>query len=55
MEFVDGRYAEALPGLEAVPDGAWEMMYALACYGHLRLEDRAMTVLARFAAEGQEP
>jgi len=55
VDFVDGRYAEALPGLEAIPDGAWEMMYALACYGHLGLADKARVVLARFAAEGRNP
>lgn len=53
VDFVDGRYAEALPGLEAIPDGAWEMMYALACYGHLGLADKARAVLARFEAEGR--
>jgi TolB-like protein len=33
--FADGRYAEALPAFLAVPDGAWEAMYALACMGLL--------------------
>ena len=53
IDFSDGRYAEALPGLEAIPDGAWDMMYALSCNGHLGLADRARTCLARCKAEGR--
>ena len=55
VEFVENHYTEALPGFEAFPDGAWEMMYALACCGHLGLEDQAKAILKRFAAEGRNP
>jgi tetratricopeptide (TPR) repeat protein len=34
-QFVEGLYEKALPSFLAVPDGAWDCMYALACLGHL--------------------
>jgi TolB-like protein len=34
-DFVDGSYEKALPTFLAIPDGAWDCMYALACLGHL--------------------
>lgn len=38
-DFLDGDYARALPAFLAVPEGAWDTMYALACFG--LLGDRA--------------
>jgi TolB-like protein len=55
VEFVENRYSEALPGFEMFPDGAWEMMYALACYGHLGQKDKVQAVLERFESEGRKP
>ena len=53
--FGEERYAEVLAGVEAVPDGAWDMMYALACYGHLGLSEKARATLARFHSQGRRP
>ena len=44
-----------LAGVEVIPDGTWDMMYALACYGHLGLADKAKATLARFASQGRRP
>jgi TolB-like protein len=51
--FLEGRYAEAIPPLEAIPDGGWDMMYALSCYGHLGLRQKALDCRQRFASEGR--
>ena len=32
-DFAEGHYAKALHAFMAIPEGAWDMMYALACYG----------------------
>ena len=37
LEFIDGRYADALPRFLAFPEeAAFDAMYALACAGQLR-------------------
>ncbi len=51
--FSESRYAEALPPLEAIPDGGWDMMYALSCYGHLGFRQKARDCRDRFANEGR--
>jgi TolB-like protein len=53
--FGEERFAEVLAGVEVIPDGTWDMMYALACYGHLGLADKAKATLARFASQGRRP
>ena len=55
IDIADGHYAKALPGVEFATDSAWEMMYALACYGHLGLQEEARTCIARFRQEGRAP
>jgi tetratricopeptide (TPR) repeat protein len=53
--FPEGGFADVLPGVEAIPEGFWDSMYAMACYGHLGLADKARNCMARFAAEGRVP
>jgi len=51
--FAERDYAGVLAGVEAVPDGTWDMMYALACYGHLGLKDKARATLKSFRDQGR--
>ncbi|MCB1379237.1 MAG: winged helix-turn-helix domain-containing protein [Alphaproteobacteria bacterium] len=53
--FPEGQFAEVLSGVEAIPEGFWDCMYAMACYGHLGLRDKARACMARFEAEGRVP
>ena len=53
IAFAEGNYEESAAGVEAVPDCAWDMMYALACYGHLGHRDKAAAVLARMKSGGR--
>jgi TolB-like protein len=53
--FVEGRYEETLAGVEPVPECAWDVMYALSCYGHLGQGERARALRAQFSALGGEP
>ena len=56
LAFAAGRYGETLAGVEPIADdAAWDMMYALACYGLLGDAESARTTLARLAAEGRVP
>ncbi len=55
VAFAAGRYEETLAGVEPAADVAWDMMYALACYGHMGETAKARAVLDRFAAEGRNP
>ena len=50
----EGRYADCLDGVEPVTDAAWDIMYSLACYGHLGLQEKARGVLARMARMGAD-
>ena len=52
--FGEGQFVEVLPGVEPMTDGAWDMMYAMACYGHLGLKDKARATLKRFRDQGRE-
>ena len=52
--FAEGRYADCLDGVEPVTDAAWDIMYSLACYGHLGLQEKARGVLARMARMGAD-
>jgi TolB-like protein len=53
-KFVEERFAEVLPGVEPMIDGAWDMMYALSCYGHLGFKDKARETLQRFRDHGRQ-
>jgi TolB-like protein len=53
IAFQDGRYREAMQGLAAKSGCAWQMMYLIACHGHLDELDKARDIVARFAAEGR--
>ena len=53
-KFAEGRFAEVLVGVEPIQDGTWDMMYALSCYGHLGLKDKARETLARFRDQGRQ-
>ena len=53
--FSEGRYEDTLAGVESIGEFAWDMMYALACYGHLGLVEQAREVLARFRQQGRNP
>lgn len=52
--FVEGRYEEALPAFFAIPDGAWDTMYAMSCLGHLGLYEQATAYKARYLAAGKK-
>jgi len=52
--FAEGHFAAVLPGVEPTTDGAWDMMYALSCYGHLGLKDKARETVKRFRDHGRE-
>ena len=53
--FVEGQYAKAVPAFIAIPDGAWDMMYALACYGLMGEKSNAREILAKLARAGKSP
>ena len=49
-DFIEGRYAEALPAFLTIPDAAFDAMYALACLGHLEDRAQAAACKSRFEA-----
>lgn len=51
--FVEGRYAEALPGFEALPDCAYDSTYVLACHGLLGDKQKAAQVRERNVGAGR--
>jgi TolB-like protein len=51
--FVEGRYAEVLPGFEALPDCAWDNTYVLACHGLTGDREKAAQVRERNARAGR--
>jgi len=55
LAFAEGRYAEALEGVEPLAEFAWDTMYALSCCGHLGLAERAKAIYARFREYGPDP
>ncbi len=55
VAFAEGRYAEALAGIEAVPLPAWDIMYALACYGLMGEKMKAQATLSRLKEAGRSP
>jgi TolB-like protein/tetratricopeptide (TPR) repeat protein len=52
--FVEGRYAEALPGFEAIPDCAYDNTYVLACHGLLGNGEKAARIMERNARAGRQ-
>ncbi len=54
-DFVEGHYAKAVPAFMAIPDGAWDMMYALACYGHLGEKSKARVIRTKLSEAGRNP
>jgi len=52
-DFVEGQYAKALPAFIAIPDGAWDAMYALSCLGHLGDAVGARQLKASMKATGR--
>lgn len=55
VAFADGRYAETLAGVEPIPLPAWDIMYALACYGLMGEKEKTRATLARLAESGRSP
>jgi tetratricopeptide (TPR) repeat protein len=50
LHFAEGSYEKALPAFLAVPDGAWDCMYALACLGQLGDNAQARSLIQRHGA-----
>jgi TolB-like protein len=55
VAFAEGRYAETLAGVEPIPIPAWDIMYALACYGLMGEKLKARATLAKLAEAGRNP
>jgi len=54
LAFVEGRYEEALPGFEALPDCAYDSTYVLACHGLLGDKQKAAQVREHNAGAGRK-
>src|SRR5262249_25725360 len=52
--FVEGRYADALPAFEALPDCAYDNTYVLACHGLLGDRQKAAQVRERNVRAGKK-
>ena len=52
--FVESGYEDALPAFVAIPDAAWDTMYAMSCMGHLGLYEQAAACRARYLAAGKK-
>ncbi len=50
--FAEGRYEDCIAGVEPIPGIAWDVMYALASYGHLGWKDKALQTRQRIAQSG---
>ena len=55
LAFASGHYDETLAGVEPIGEAAWDVMYALACYGLKGDAGSARAALARLAADGRSP
>ncbi len=53
IAFQEERYRDAIKDLAVRPDGAWQMMYQIACHGLLGERDKAQAIVERFAAQGR--
>lgn len=54
IAFAEGRYEEALAGVEPIHIPAWDIMYVLACYGHLGDKVKARAKLAELTEAGRK-
>lgn len=52
--FVEGRYADALPGFEALPDCAYDNTYVLACHGLMGNKEKAAQIRERNVRAGKK-
>jgi adenylate cyclase len=52
--FVEGRYADALPGFEALPDCAYDNTYVLACHGLMGNKQKAAQIRERNVRAGRK-
>ncbi len=50
-DFVEGRHEKAVSAFLAVPEGAWDTMYALTCLGHIGDRTGVARVLERVRTE----
>ena len=55
VAFIEGRYEHTLAGVEPFPISAWDVMYALACYGLMGEKLKARATLAKLAEAGRNP
>ncbi len=55
VAFAEGRYEHTLAGVEPIPEQAWDVMYALACYGLMGEKQKARATLAKLAEAGRNP
>ena len=55
IAFVEGHYEETLAGVEPQVEMAWDIMYALSCYGHLGRAEQALATLAQLQKQGRVP
>ena len=53
LDFAEGNYAAAAPAFLAIPDSAFDVMYALACLGHLDDRPGIARIRAEMAAKGR--
>ena len=53
LDFAEGNYATALPAFLAIPDCAFDAMYALACLGHLGDRTGIEKIQKEMASRGQ--
>ncbi len=53
MAFQEQRFRDAIPALSPCSELAWQMMYLIACHGHLGERDEAQAIVTRFAAQGR--
>jgi TolB-like protein len=53
--FAAGQYEETLSGITPLGEMAWDIMYALSCYGHLGRKQQARAALSRLRQQGREP
>lgn len=51
--FQEKRFMEVLPVVEAIPEGLWDMMYALSCYGHLGMKEKARALVRQLSHENR--
>ena len=54
IAFSEGRYEDTLAGVEPIPIPAWDIMYALACYGHLGEKAKTRRMLTELTNAGRE-